>query len=44
MLRKDMFMLDLELLELKLKLKMGESYSRSPVQVRNMLEGCVPCV
>jgi hypothetical protein len=33
MLRKDMSLLDLELLELKLKLKMGEGYSKSPVQV-----------
>lgn len=33
MLRKDMCLLDLELLELKLKLKMGESYSGTPVQV-----------
>lgn len=46
MLRKDMSMLDLELLELKLKLKMGESYSRSPVQVRDpvdLQEGCLRC-
>lgn len=33
MLRKDMSLLDLELLELQLKLKMGDSYSGSPVQV-----------
>lgn len=32
MLRKDMSVLDLELLELKLKLKMGEGYSGSAVQ------------
>lgn len=34
MLRKDMSLLDLELLELKLKLKLGEAYSGSPVQVK----------
>lgn len=33
MLRKDISLLDLELLELKLKLKMGEGYSKSPAQV-----------
>lgn len=35
MLRKDMSLLDLELLELKLKLKLGEAYSGSPVQVKS---------
>jgi hypothetical protein len=34
MLRKDMSLLDLELLELKLKLKLGDGYSGSPVQVK----------
>jgi len=33
MLRKDMGLLDLELLALKVKLKMGDSYKGSPVQV-----------
>lgn len=33
MLRKDMGLLDLELLALKVKLKMGDSYNGSPVQV-----------
>lgn len=38
MLRKDLSSLDLELLELKLKLKMGPTYSGSQLQVRAV--GC----
>lgn len=38
MLRKDMSLLDLELLELKLKLKLGDAYSGSPVQVQGQAQ------